>query len=167
MNIILYDSKEGNERLEPFIDIWFDCIYIPAIAGPIAIPIKKSIAVIPKDIPIESFGVYSRRIFQLPILVSVNPIAIIARFADIKNSDEWNRNKLKNPKALTIVPTKVGFIFPNFEIIIPAETDTIRIIMVKGIWTFAALIAFPPKPNGGGLSNEYRNALIHHKRCNT
>jgi hypothetical protein len=87
-NIILYDSKEGNERLEPFIDVWFDCKYILVIAGPIAIPIKKSIAVIPKDIPIESFGVYSKRIFQLPILVNVNPIAITARFSAINSSDE-------------------------------------------------------------------------------
>ena len=58
MNIILYDSKEGNKKLEPFIDTWFDCIYILAIAGPIAIPTKKSIAVMPKDIPIESLSIF-------------------------------------------------------------------------------------------------------------
>ncbi len=86
-NIILYDSKEGNERLEPVVDVWFDYKYILAIVGPIAIPIKNSIAVMPKDIPIESFGVYSKRIFQLPILVNVNPIAIIARFSAINSSD--------------------------------------------------------------------------------
>jgi hypothetical protein len=86
-DIILYDSKEGNEVFEPFIDVWFDCKYILLIAGPIAIPIKNSIAVIPRDIPIESFGVYSKRIFQLSILVNVNPIAIIARFSAINSSE--------------------------------------------------------------------------------
>jgi len=77
MNIVLYDSKEGNDRVEPFIETRFDCIYILAIAGPMAIPTKKSKAAMPKDIPAESFGVYSKSIFQLPTRVNVNPIALL------------------------------------------------------------------------------------------
>ena len=45
----------------------------------------------------------------------------------------------------------VGFILPNLDIKKPEKTETIKEINIKGSCTFAASIALPPYPDGGGF----------------
>jgi hypothetical protein len=63
-------------------------MYIPVIAGPIAIPRKKRSASIPTDIPTYCFGAEDTMIFHMEVLASDNPAAIMARFVDTISSDE-------------------------------------------------------------------------------
>ena len=86
--IILNDSGEGNKPIVPSIEIWNVCIYVPAKAGPIAIPMNEKSAPIPVDIPINSFGAEETIKFHIAVIVSANPIAIIVRFTDTKNPVE-------------------------------------------------------------------------------
>ena len=72
----------------PFIDVWNVCMYVPARAGPMAIPILKRRAPIPVDIPMNSFGAEDTIKFHVVVVVSANPIAIIVRFADTRNPVE-------------------------------------------------------------------------------
>jgi hypothetical protein len=84
----LNDSGDGNKPTVPSIDIWNVCMYVPAKAGPIAIPMNERSAPIPVDIPINSFGAEETIKFQIAVIVSANPIAIIVRFIDTNNPVE-------------------------------------------------------------------------------
>jgi hypothetical protein len=63
-------------------------MYIPANAGPIAIPMNKRSAPIPVDIPTYCFGAEDTMIFHTEVLASDKPAAIMARFVDTSSSDE-------------------------------------------------------------------------------
>ena len=86
--IRLNDSGEGYKPAIPSIDIWKVCMYVPAKAGPIAIPMNASNAPIAVDIPIKSFGAEETIKFHIAVIVSASPIAIIVRFIDTKNPVE-------------------------------------------------------------------------------
>ena len=65
---------------------WLDCIYMPASAGPIALPTILISIVVPSEIPVYCFGVASIITFIAPTLVKDNPTDRIARLAEINNS---------------------------------------------------------------------------------
>jgi hypothetical protein len=90
-NTRLYASAEGNKEdaaLSFRNSSVFDCKYIPAITGPIDIPIKSKTRVIPTETPVNCTGVALKSIFHPALLINVAPIDIAARFAIIDNSDE-------------------------------------------------------------------------------
>ena len=51
---------------------------IPAIAGPMAPPIRFRRTVVPNDIPLRCRGVDSRTMLNPPTCINDNPVAIIA-----------------------------------------------------------------------------------------
>ena len=57
----------------------------------------------------------------------------------------------------------VGFILPYLDIKKPDKTEIIKEIIIKGSCTFAASIALPPNPDGGGISYKYRYSLVNHE----
>ena len=63
----------------------WDCINIPAIAGPIAFPIILIKLVIPVEIPIDFAGVASIIIFMTPTAANDNPMLTIAKSIDTNN----------------------------------------------------------------------------------
>lgn len=64
------------------------CIYTPAIAGPIAPPIRLRRTVVPKDTPANCLGVDCKTISKPPTCTNDRPVAIIAKVTDVKVSNE-------------------------------------------------------------------------------
>jgi len=151
--IISNDTNDGNVCIIPPISIgdWCVCIYIPARAGPIELPTILISIVVPRDIPINSFGVVSIMTFIAPTLVKDNPTERSARFADIKDSLEWNVNKPKKLIAVIIEPAIIDFSDPNFDIMNPEEAPKTNSTTANGNCTSPALIASSPKPRGSGF----------------
>ena len=58
--------------------------YIPATAGPIALPIALIRRVIPSDVPLCCFGVDSATTFITPTMLKDKPVAKMARFTEIE-----------------------------------------------------------------------------------
>ena len=114
--IILNDVGEGYKPAIPSIDILKVCMYVPANAGPIAIPMNESRAPIAVDIPINSLGAEETIKFQIAVIVSASPIAIIVRFIDTKSPVECSINKPISPAMLIAPPNTVGIIFPSLDI---------------------------------------------------
>jgi hypothetical protein len=83
-----------------------------------------------------------------PTLVKDSPIERIARFADIKNSLEWNINKPMKLIAVITEPAIIGFSDPNFDIMKPEEAPKNRSTTANGSCTSPVLIASSPKPRG-------------------
>lgn len=92
-------------------------MYVPAKAGPIAIPMNERSAPIPVDIPINSFGAEETIKFQIAVIVSASPIAIIVRFIDTENPVECNIKRPIAPAMLIAPPNTVGITFPSLDII--------------------------------------------------
>ena len=90
-------------------------MYIPAIAGPTAPPIRLRSTVIPRDIPLNCLGVDSKIVLNPPTWVNDNPVAIIASVPATIDSVEWKRSILKNPIVLIMLPMSVGLMFPNLD----------------------------------------------------
>ena len=131
------DINDGNDCINPltFNRDWCVCIYIPARAGPIELPTILISIVVPSDIPVNCFGVVSIITFMAPTLVKESPIERIARFADIKNSLEWNVNKPKKLIAVITEPAIIGFSDPNFDIMKPEEAPKNRSTTANGSCT--------------------------------
>ena len=51
---------------------------IPAIAGPMAPPIRLRRTVVPNEVPLRCRGVDSRTMLKAPTCISDNPVAIMA-----------------------------------------------------------------------------------------
>ena len=71
----MYPSAEGNKvtSLSLSNGSVFDCKYVPAITGPIDIPMKSKTRVIPTEDPINCTGTVLKSIFQPALLISVAP----------------------------------------------------------------------------------------------
>lgn len=91
-------------------------MYVPAKAGPIAIPMNESSAPIAVDIPINSFGAEETIKFHRAVIVSASPIAIIVRFIDTKSPVECSIKRPLAPAMLIALPSTVGIIFPSLDI---------------------------------------------------
>ena len=59
-------------------------------------------APIPTDIPVNSFGEEDTIIFQIAVIVSDRPEAIMAKFTETMNSVAWNNSNPNVPNRLTI-----------------------------------------------------------------
>ena len=121
------------------------------MAGPIDIPIRNKRTVIPIEIPLTLGATETNVILKPPTSANDNPPAIIDKFIIISNSVEWYIKRLEKPITLIILPMIVGFILPNLDIKKPEKTEIIKEINIKGSCTFAASIALPPYPDGGGF----------------
>ena len=89
-------------------------------------------APIPTDIPVNSFGEDDTIIFQIAVIVSDRPVAIMAKFTETMNSVEWNISNPNVPNRLMIPPIIVGFMLPILFMIngvIPANTKK---LIIKG-----------------------------------
>ena len=86
---MLYASLEGNVAavVDPFIFsiCCCDCISIPAIAGPSALPMILIKLVIPVEIPIDCAGVANIIMFITPTAANDNPTLTTARPMDTNN----------------------------------------------------------------------------------
>ena len=129
-NTRLYDPGVGYDP--PNSETLWLSIYTPARAGPIAIPINSKSAPTPTDIPVNSFGEDDTTMFHVAVIVNDRPLAIIAKFADIANSVEWNVNSPIAPIRLTIPPITVGFILPNLFIMNGVMLANTRNITMNG-----------------------------------
>ena len=136
-----------------FSNDWCICIYIPATAGPIALPMTLIRRVVPSDVPLCCFGVDSATAFITPTMLRDKPVARMAKFTEIEDSVEWKTKKLKNPSVLIIVPNAIGLSDPNFDIMNPEVGPKIKNTKANGNWIYPTLIAFSPKPSGGGFLN--------------
>ena len=121
------------------------------MAGPIDIPTRNKRTVIPIDIPLTLGDTETNVILKPPTSANDNPPAIIDKFIIISNSVEWYIKRLEKPITLMILPIIVGFILPNLDIKNPDKIEIIKEINIKGSCTFAASIALPPNPDGGGF----------------
>ena len=66
-------------------------------------------APIPTDIPVNSFGEEDTIIFQIAVIVSDKPEAIMAKFTETMNFVAWNISNPNVPNRLTIPPIIIGF----------------------------------------------------------
>jgi hypothetical protein len=107
-------------------------MYIPARAGPIAIPINNKRAPTPTDMPVNSFGDDDTTMFHVAVIVSDSPLAITAKFADTANSVEWKVSNPMAPIRLIIPPITVGFILPTLFIINGVILANTRNITING-----------------------------------
>lgn len=130
---------------------WNVSRYIPDMAGPIDIPIRNKRTVIPIDTPLTLGDTETNVILKPPTSANDKPPAIIDKFIIISSSVEWYINRLEKPITLMTLPMIVGFILPNLDIKKPDKTEIIKEIIMKGSCTFAASIALPPNPDGGGF----------------
>jgi hypothetical protein len=84
--IKLYAPLAGKDAIafDPFIltNSCCDCRNIPAIAGPIALPIILIRLVIPVEIPIDLVGVAIMMIFITPTAANDKPMLTIAKSMD-------------------------------------------------------------------------------------
>jgi hypothetical protein len=94
-------------------------MYMPARAGPIALPIILRNVVIPRDNPLNCLGVDNMTTFIAQKLVSDNPVDKTARLTETNNSIEWKKSKLIKLALVIIVPSMTGFRDPNFETMYP------------------------------------------------
>ena len=83
--------------------------------------------------------------------VNDNPMAIIPRVVDMRNSVEWNKKSPRNPMALIVVPIINDFEILSFDIMKPEVGPNTSNIRANGNCTLVALIGSPPKPNGSGF----------------
>ena len=91
---------------------------------------------IPKDMPLNCFGVDKIITFIAPTLVKDNPVDNIARLVETNNSVEWNISRPIKPAAVIQVPNIIGFNEPNFDTIYPEVGPNINSTMAKGNCTF-------------------------------
>src|SRR5574337_316453 len=150
-NICRYDNADGNAPDTFGIVCVYICWNIPATDGPSDCPTKINSTDMPRDIPSNFCGDDTSMMLNPPTNAKDNPTDIIPSAADIIDSVEWNATSPKNPIVHTIVPSAVSLKFPTLDTINPDAAETISDMIINGSWTFAVVIASPPKPNGCGL----------------
>lgn len=150
-NISRYDKAVGNTP-GMFGIVWLCiCWNIPATDGPRDWPTRINNTDMPREMPSAFCGDDTSIMLNPPTNVNDNPTDIIPSAADIINSVEWNATSPKNPIVQITVPSAVSLKFPTFDTIKPDAAETISDIIINGSWTFAVVIASPPKPSGLGL----------------
>src|SRR5919201_1602049 len=107
-------------------------MYIPAIAGPIELPIILISIFIPNDTPIDCIGVARVTTFIAPTFIKDIPADTIARYAETAISEECDNDKTKNPAIIIIDPAIIGFMEPNLDIKKPEVEPKIKSIRAKG-----------------------------------
>ena len=107
-------------------------MYTPARAGPIAIPMNNNSAPIPTDIPVNSFGEEDTIIFQVVVIVSDRPMAIMAKSTETMNSVAWNISNPNVPSRLMIPPIIIGFILPILFMINGVILANTKKLIMKG-----------------------------------
>ena len=135
--IKLYAPVTGNDAVafDPFILTisCCDCRSIPAIAGPIALPIILIKLVIPVEMPIDRAGVAIIIMFITPTAANDKPMLTIARSIDTNNCVECKAYIAKNPIVVMIVPAIIGVLEPILDIIKPDVGPNISKIIENGI----------------------------------
>jgi hypothetical protein len=146
------DGKETALTLEAVcIIVWFVCINIPAMAGPIADPINLNKVLTPKDMPINLIGVDVVLTLIWPTFNNDNPDPITAKFNAICIALVWSSKILRNPIVVIIAPAKITLKDPIFDIIKPEVGPNIRDIIENGNVKYTTSNTFPPIPSGIGV----------------
>ena len=82
--------------------------------------------------PVNSFGEDDTIMFQIAVIVSDRPVAIMAKFTETMNSVAWNINNPNVPNRLMTPPMIAGFMLPILFMIngvMPANT---RKLIING-----------------------------------
>src|SRR5215207_1906949 len=94
-NTMSYDWADGYDPWAPTLS--WSAIYTPASAGPIAMPTNSNSAPTPTDMPVNSFGEADTTMFQIAVIVSERPVAIMAKFTETVDPVAWYINNPNVP----------------------------------------------------------------------
>ena len=89
-------------------------------------------APIPTDIPVNSFGEEDTIIFQVVVIVSDRPMAIMAKSTETMNSVSWNISNPNVPNRPMIPPIMIGFIVPILFMINGVILANTKKLIMKG-----------------------------------
>src|SRR5919106_5202040 len=106
-------------------------MYVPAITGPRAAPIRLKSAVIPIDILMRCLGERVRTILRPPTCANESPVATMLKDVASKKSVECNASNREKPIVEITVPAIVGLTFPNLDKMKPEMGAKTRDIIVK------------------------------------
>ena len=127
------------------------CMNKPAIVGPIELPIILNKLLMPKEMPICWYELFTIMILVLLTFVKESPIDRITKNTDMKNSFTLINKSKENPNDIAIVPICSGVVCPILVMINPVKGPKIKSTKAKGNCTIDICNAFSSKPNGYGL----------------